>query len=178
MRLFFAIDLPLAERERLAALIPDEAPGIRRVPTDRMHLTLRFVGHVPDETRDALIANLSVMPLEAGSILLRGVGTFPSRGRPRVLWVGVDADATVREIRDQTETACREAGLDDDPQPWSPHVTLGRFKAGRPPWLASFLEARASYESGPIAATAVVLYDSVPAPPSVRYEAVAVRRAD
>jgi len=178
VRLFFAIDLPSGERERLAALIPGAAPGIRRVPADRMHLTLRFVGHVTDDTRESLIEGLSGLSLQEGTLRLRGVGTFPARGKPRVLWAGVDADEVVRDMRDQVEALCRDKGLDDDPQPWSPHVTLGRFKAGRPPWLTAFMAAHAALESDPVPATEVVLYDSIPAPPSVAYEALAVRRAD
>lgn len=177
MRLFIAFDLPPSERDRLAALLPEPAPGLRRVPSGRMHVTMRWIGDVTGETRQELARGLVRMPMRTGSAVLRGVGTFPDRGRPRVLWAGVEPDPAIVEAREAVEELCREAGLPDDVTRWTPHVTLGRFRGSRPAWLADFAAQNQGIASDPFAVDRIVLYDSLPDSSGVRYEEVAVCRA-
>jgi 2'-5' RNA ligase len=66
-------------------------PGsVRWVPQDNLHLTVRFIGHVPDdratEVLRALDAPVVAPPFD---IAFAGCGRFPPRGAPRVLWMGV-----------------------------------------------------------------------------------------
>lgn len=177
MRLFFAFDLPDALRRHLASTLPDPAPGCRPVPADRLHVTLRFVGHVDDPVRETLARGLPGLPFAAGSAAIRGVGTFPPRGRPRVLWAGLETDLATARLQQEIEALCAAAGLETDGRPWSPHVTLARFPAGRPDWLGGFLAANADLTSEPFPIDRAVLYDSVPDGRGVRYVPVAVGRA-
>ncbi len=173
MRLFFAFDLPRDQRERLAALLPDPAPGVRRVPPDRLHVTLRWVGNVPETTRSALVDRFSRLAWPTGAARISGVGTFPNPGRPRVLWAGIEADAHVRDVRQGLEMLCRDAGVDPDPVPWRPHVTLGRMKGGRPEWLSGFVAEHEALAMEPFGVGSITLYDSIPGATGVRYEPVA-----
>jgi 2'-5' RNA ligase len=177
VRLFFAFDLPPDQCERLAALVPDPAPGVRRVHPDRMHVTMRYVGDVPEETRMALADGLSEVPFAQSAARVRGVGTFPGRGVPRVLWAGIDAGPAIVRAQADLEALCLHLGLREETGPWTPHVTLGRLPGPRPPWLADLLAARATLELDPFDVRRIVLYDSVPGQAGTRYVPVSALRA-
>ena len=134
MRLFVAIELPDAWREearrireRLAAALGDD-PGLRFTATERLHLTLRFLGDVDEavlpDLRDQLaqgVASVEV-PLE-----LAGVGQFGSRSRPTVLWLGLTGDLDrLASLHAAVERAVVAAGLEGDERPLRPHVTFAR----------------------------------------------------
>jgi 2'-5' RNA ligase len=67
---------------------------------------------------------------------LRGVGTFPERGRPRVLWVGLEMPAEALALQDACERIAVGAGFPPERRAFKPHLTLGRWKdGGRRPLL-------------------------------------------
>jgi 2'-5' RNA ligase len=160
-RLFVALDLPAPTRAALAALaVP--LPGARWVAEEQIHLTLRFLGHVPDEEAARVTAALT--PLAAGSftLALAGVGVFPphgSRRPPRVLWVGIAPAAPVLALK-----AAIDGLLGPDPESaergFSPHVTLARFKEAPGPALGELLERHRALASPPWTVDAVRLYES------------------
>src|SRR5207247_613254 len=66
-------------------------------------------------------------------IVFSGVGAFPPRGAPRVLWLGVTegAEATTalqRQVTDRLEPL----GVQPERRPYSPHLTLARWRESRP----------------------------------------------
>src|SRR5690349_17385130 len=96
MRLFVGVKLSDAAREMAARVAGDlkrmfaRSLDARWVEPDNMHLTVRFIGHVPDArvsaVLDALARPLAIAPFE---IEFRGCGKFPPRGAPKVVWIGV-----------------------------------------------------------------------------------------
>ena len=174
MRLFFAFDLPNFHRSRLAALLPDPAPGCRRVPEPRLHVTMRFIGNVAPETRGRLALETPNLDIGAGSAMVRGLGTFPPAGRPRVLWAGASVDATVVRARTSVDTLCHRSGIDTDVRAWTPHVTLARMRGSRPGWLGEFLYEHVDLALPSFPVHRIVMYDSVPDSGGIRYEVVAV----
>jgi 2'-5' RNA ligase len=120
VRAFLAVEVPPDERPRDG--MSTEAP---------QHLTLRFLGDVEDPAVESLTRSLgpAVASHRAFELVLEGVGAFPSRDRPRVVWRGVghgreEVAALARTVRD----AVVRAGLPDDPVPFVPHVTLFRVR--------------------------------------------------
>ncbi len=99
------------------------------------HLTLAFFGEVPDARLDALTSALDAALTGHPTVHLRlaGAGTFPERGMPRVLWVGVDGDVEqlARMARSAT-LAARSAGVPVERRPYHPHLTVGRWRAAGP----------------------------------------------
>src|SRR5438309_1945200 len=120
MRLFIAIELDdaaraaiAAEQKRIASAI-DREKTLTWVAADRMHLTLVFLGEVPDALLPAIAgaANRDVghAPFDA---VFAGVGVFPperARKPPRVLWLGLAAGGD-ETIAVQRTIAARIAGL-------------------------------------------------------------------
>ena len=135
MRLFTAIELTDAARAAIAAeqgrLVESLGSSrLRLVKPGQMHLTLVFIGEVNDE-RGARIVEVMErdIPMAPFRISLRGIGAFPPRGAPRVLYVAVDEGAEAA-IGLHAIVAERLGQRDD--RPFQPHLTLGRWRESRP----------------------------------------------
>jgi 2'-5' RNA ligase len=136
MRLFIAIDLDEAAREaiaveqaRLKKAIGDRSP-LKWVRDEQMHLTLVFLGEVPEDRAPRLIQTVEE-PIDqpAFDASFEGVGMFPPHGAPRVLWIGVAAGAQ-KMIALQRELAgrMRQLGIALEDRPFHPHLTLARWR--------------------------------------------------
>ncbi|MCY4450075.1 MAG: RNA 2',3'-cyclic phosphodiesterase [Chloroflexi bacterium] len=136
LRLFVALAFPdevRAELQRVVDTIRTFAPqGTRWANVDGAHLTLRFIGSTPPDAAPALgeavvRAAQGIAPFE---LSLAGADVFPSRGAPRVLWVGVDgALDALTGLRDGVEDALAGSGVPNEERHFSPHVTLARVNA-------------------------------------------------
>ncbi len=136
LRLFVALAFPdevRAELRRVADAMRTFAPrGTRWANVDGAHLTLRFIGAASPETAPAL--GEAVLRAAAGiepfELSLADAGAFPSRGAPRVLWVGVGgALDALTGLRQSVEDALSAAGLPYEERTFAPHVTLARVNA-------------------------------------------------
>src|SRR5205807_9812140 len=87
-RLFVAIDLPDNIAESLVALEPHYDRLIFSAPS-QIHLTLAFFAAVDPATADSLEENLAAISFRAFFLPVTGLGTFPQKGAPHVLWIGV-----------------------------------------------------------------------------------------
>jgi RNA 2',3'-cyclic 3'-phosphodiesterase len=139
MRLFTAIELGEDVRSRAATLLDELRTRAKRsaphakltwVAPDRMHLTLRFIGEVSD-AQGALILNALREPLPMAPFTVRwhGLGAFPPRGAPRVLWIGVASgrDALV-QAEDLVSGRLEALEISREDRPYSPHLTLARIR--------------------------------------------------
>ncbi len=131
MRSFVAINLPAAERDRLqraAGLLRTARLPVRWVQSDALHLTLKFLGEVPEaragdieRALDRVAGAFAPFDLE-----LRGVGGFPNLSNPRVVWVGVQAPPDLARLAADAEDAMAELGFPREGRPFTAHLTLGR----------------------------------------------------
>lgn len=159
IRLFVCLELPGDVRARLEALCCD-VPGARWVDPDQIHLTVRFIGevegHVFEEIRDGL-GGVRVPAFEMG---LRGVGHFPPRGQPRVLWAGIEPSEELQLLHHRVDSALTKAGLPGERRKFSPHVTLARLKGAPTRAVGSFLAAHGLFRAGPLPVDRFWLYSS------------------
>ncbi|MFL6130169.1 MAG: RNA 2',3'-cyclic phosphodiesterase [Mycobacteriales bacterium] len=157
------------------ARLRDRPDAPRWVGRDAQHVTLAFFGEVPEPQVPALTGALGAA-LGAPSVHLRlaGAGTFPERGSPRVLWVGVDGDVdTLAVLAGAAADAARSVGVPVDRRPYRPHLTVGRWPASTaPPTGRPLLAALRRYTGPHFAAGSVVLMRSHHGP-RPRYETVA-----
>lgn len=160
MRLFVAIDLPDDIRQS-AADICRGVHGVRWLPPEQLHLTLRFIGEVDDAVNAAIRRGLAAIALPPFPVSLQGVGCFPSPRRPRVLWVGLSGGTPLMQLQHDVETAVVAAGLPPEERPFSPHITLARLKDHREGDAAPFLTRNASFHSGPFTVDTFHLYSSI-----------------
>ena len=113
-----------------------QAEGAPRWTTpDRWHLTLLYLGAVPEEQVPALltVAAPAVAAAPPMTVRLAGGGRFGSLRRPQVAWAGLDGDVhPLAELAARLATAARELGLPVEDRPFRPHLTLGRWRPRRP----------------------------------------------
>ncbi len=132
-RVFVAVGLSATAREQLvdaANRIRREIPhGIQWANPEGMHLTLKFLGNISSTGVVALLNRLKATTAEAVpfSLQLAGLGMFPTRRKPRVLWAGVGGDlGELSQLQQAIESAINELGYPPEQRPFRPHITLGR----------------------------------------------------
>jgi 2'-5' RNA ligase len=140
-------------------------PPAKWVSRDRYHITLSFVGEVETKVIGRFDRPLAQAVLEQQSFRLRlfKSGCFPRNLRGvRVVWVGVEDQASVILLQKRVATSLNEAGLlDSERRPYHPHVTVGRC---RKPWNRLAGESWVSSLDGPLGegctVSEIILYRS------------------
>ena len=133
LRLFVACELPPGMKAPLASLQEGlrkrGAPRLRWVRPEGIHLTLKFLGAVPQEKVDAICQALTptVEGIPPLTLSLAEVGTFGDRRGPRVLWVSVQGDLeNLACLQQRVEKALEPLGFPPERKRFSPHLTLAR----------------------------------------------------
>ena len=121
----------------MAALEPLRgAPGEPRwTAPERWHLTLVFLGAVPAGCLPELVsaAGPAVAATPPLRLRLAGGGRFGPRRRPQVAWAGVEGDvAPLAACAGRLSGVARSLGLAVEDRPFRAHLTLGRWRPGRP----------------------------------------------
>jgi 2'-5' RNA ligase len=200
-RLFIAIEPPPAVLDHLAeftAALGFVRAGARVTARRLWHVTLAFIGDVPEARLPAAVAALDLAattsrpaaprsaagrragrrpaaqwaPSGAGPgpvVRLAGGGRF-GRGRFTILWAGVEGELT--PLRRATTRALKRERLPYDDKRFHPHLTLGR-PGDRVPreMLRADLAAMSRYRGPSWTVGGLVLYRSVLGPDPV-YEPV------
>jgi RNA 2',3'-cyclic 3'-phosphodiesterase len=158
IRLFVAIELPEAVRDRLVSL-QGGVPGARWVNDDQLHLTLRFIGEVDENVAHDVDDALSQIRAPAFELELSGVGEFGGKN-PRALWAGVRASGALTHLQKKVETALQRIGLEPEPRKFSAHVTLARLRSAPREKVAAFLAHHGLFASAPFKIQRFVLFSS------------------
>jgi 2'-5' RNA ligase len=147
VRLFVALEIPSAVRDKLAALIKDlralvpvsSAKRVRWVRPENLHVTLKFIGEAAPAKLHVIRAALAAMrSREAVELRLHGLGFFPNQIRPRVLWAGMEASPNLAPLAGDIDHALGGVGFALEKRPFTPHLTLARFE---PPGVSRELSA-------------------------------------
>jgi 2'-5' RNA ligase len=152
VRAFVAIELPptitRGLREIQRSLQRSPSAGIRWVPEGNIHLTLKFLGdiplsQVPDISAVIERAAGSTQPLRLEVV---GLGAFPGRPQPRILWAGLGGDTEpLASLANGIDAALAGLGFPRENRPFTPHLTLARVRPEvSPAEIRSVGEAMAS----------------------------------
>ena len=134
IRSFIAIELPPAVKQAIQSFqdyLKPVIPGVRWVKPESIHLTLKFLGDVPEEKLHGIGSQLGEWVSNAFPYTLKpgGFGAFPNKFRPRVLWIGF---SSVPEIHDllvsQLEAGLVAHGFKKEKKPHRPHLTIARVR--------------------------------------------------
>ena len=158
IRLFVALELPAALRQRLA-LMGGGVPGARWQREDQVHLTLRFIGEVEESTAADIDDALAAIRAPRFFMELSGVGEFGGKV-PRALWAGVRVGDELAHLQRKVETALQRLGLPAEERKFSPHVTLARLKGAPRGKVLEFLTHHALLSSPPFEVERFVLFSS------------------
>ena len=160
MRLFVAIDLPEAVKERLA-MISCGLPGARWVKAEQLHLTMHFIGEVDGDRFLDIRDQLAEVSCGSFPMQLQGVGFFPPRKKPRVIWVGLGNNEQLIRLRNRIEAVLVRTGLAPEGRKFAPHITLARLNKTPASKVGSFLEQHSLFISPTFKINEFLLYSSV-----------------
>jgi RNA 2',3'-cyclic 3'-phosphodiesterase len=136
IRLFVAVFPPTEVAERLSEAARGLAGGLSPEAVawtrpEQIHLTLNFLGQVERGKVEEFQRAVAAACRGGGPFLLRarGLGSFPSPARARILWAGLDgAVAAVEGLKGMLDAGLAPLGHVPDERPFHPHLTLGRVR--------------------------------------------------
>ena len=160
MRLFVALDLPDAMRERLTRLSGSLA-GARWIPPANLHLTLRFIGEVDRVAAEEIDHALAAIRAPRFALALSGTGLFERSGKVHSLWAGVARSEPLERLHAKVETALQRIGLPPERKRFQPHVSLARVDAVAGPAIASWIQSHNLLRSDCVAVTHFTLFSSL-----------------
>lgn len=140
LRVFIAIELSehvcdaiQKQTTRLRQMLGNDL--IRWVPTQNMHLTLKFLGDTATSHLDFI---KQLLTREANShqqftLQLSGLGAFPNSRRPRLLWIGIHAPADLASLQKSIESGTTRLGYEQEERAFSPHLSIGRVRQNLSP---------------------------------------------
>ena len=180
LRLFVALDLDDDARVMIAAwqhrvtqaLAADRS--IRMVDPARMHVTMAFLGEIAEGDVPAIVDALSVsIETRPFAVEFQGLGVFPPRGAPRVLWLGVGrGENEIVQLQREVVARLERLSVTLEPRPFHPHLTMARWRTSRPAARERVLSAGARAVAR-VNVGHVTLYQSRLSPAGAAYAALA-----
>lgn len=162
IRAFIAIELPLSLQDQLGQIITDlqrrSSRAVRWVTPRNIHLTLKFLGNVSPANLGSLTNVIGAESLhhKGMQITVGGLGAFPNRLRPRVVWVGVQAPQTLLDMQRGIDRETSRLGYPNEEREFSPHLTLGRVSQhATPQEVKSISEALGTVQVGELGTVSV-----------------------
>jgi len=173
IRAFLAVPLPPALQQDIAALqteLSGDLPGIRWTRPDTIHLTLHFFGDIHADQLEKIRASmLSVILREkAFQVDVLGIGAFPGRRRPRVVWLGLIPEEPLRILQHACLEELGRRGFPAEVRAFAPHLTIGRFREHAPD-LSALLAAQTGRLVGRLPIGQLVLFESRLLPEGARH---------
>jgi len=168
IRSFIAVDLTAAHKRTLSRVINGLArkwPEYKWSEPDQLHLTLNFLGEVPDEKIPQVceIMRQTLAEHNSFSFQLDAIGAFPKSRRPRIIWAGVgDGASNLSRIYYDLRENLDELRLERDRKAFRPHITLGRIRNQErwPDSMIEYLDGEQNLQLGSADVDEVVLFSS------------------
>jgi RNA 2',3'-cyclic 3'-phosphodiesterase len=183
MRSFIALEMPQEVKEHAAGVIRElktSGADLKWVAPANLHLTLKFLGEVEQESLPGLIQAQEAACARARALELavEGCGAFPGLKSPKVVWLGLGGQvAKLAQLAGALGEAFEPLGFAPEKRAFKPHLTLGRLRRGRrgqkPPPTGPLTRTLAGLagEKGPIfVARHVVLMKSTLTPQGAIYD--------
>lgn len=182
MRCFIAVDMDPAIKaamtdlqNRIAGRLDLRRGGVTWVNDNAMHLTLKFLGDVPDADLINVCRITEQVCRRHGrfDLDIEGVGHFGGSSA-RVIWVGTgqgteDLLALQKDLEDQLESA----GWPREGRGFSAHLTLCRIKNSKAGYtLAQAYKPHQDIRLGPTGVDSLVVYESQLRPEGPLYTAL------
>ena len=169
IRLFAAAAIPPEIAEGLARR-QQGLPGVRWRPPESLHITLRFMGDIPQNLARDLDDELVSITAPGFDLGLEGVGAFGEGQEIHAVWAGVAESPPLRRLAAACESAARRAGLKPEKRNYKPHVTLAYLKRPDPVKVAAWIQEHNLLKSPAFPVERFGLYSSWSSPEGSRYE--------
>lgn len=139
MRLFVALDINDDIRDKITRFLEgvrEFSPDAHWVRPESLHVTLKFIGEMPEEQLERIKNSLSTIEAEKIEMRIRGHGFFPSVRAPRVFWIGIEADSRLSMLASQVQDNLSALNIPKEEHAFNAHLTLARGSggSGSPRW--------------------------------------------
>ncbi len=151
MRTFIAVPVtPSRELKQLLRRLDLMGRAIKPVQSDQMHITLKFLGEIAEQRvmEVAQAIDAACTGIAATSITLQGLGVFPDRRRPAVIWSGIAEAASLVALENAISSQLASLGYPREQRAYHPHLTLARVKAQPPDEFFDLLDEHAVESEG------------------------------
>jgi RNA 2',3'-cyclic 3'-phosphodiesterase len=135
MRIFIGIKLDttaIEQTEKFLKPFKKIACPIRWVKPGNIHITLKFIGEIPDKKYPPILQAVTeaAASLHAGEfdVTLSGCGKFGPRDTLNIFWVGIAPQDTLTQLYEKIENSLFKIGIPKEDRPFKPHITIGRNK--------------------------------------------------
>ncbi|MBI3099373.1 MAG: RNA 2',3'-cyclic phosphodiesterase [Planctomycetes bacterium] len=179
LRTFVAVEFDEPIRDRLTAMqdrLRESKADVRWVGRDALHVTLKFCGEIAEETLPAVGSRCTAAAAahRPGRVTVKGLGVFPPRGEPRILWAGVDDPAGIcGGLAETLEEGMLPLGILREDRPFLPHLTIGRVRTPKGlDRLVKTMESEKAADFGTCHLREIVLFKSELHPGGARYTAL------
>ncbi len=169
IRTFIAFELPDDIKSHLGEVISclkQKNRPVKWVHPEGLHVTAKFLGSIDESLVEPLSRDMDEIaalkkPLR---VSLSGIGAFPDRRRPRVIWTGLKGDTdAMAQIAGEIDRMCARYGMKPETRPFRTHVTMGRLK------MPSVVDLAQEVKAKEFSINRIVLYKSELSPSGARY---------
>jgi 2'-5' RNA ligase len=183
-RLFCAVNLPGELKARVGEyqrLLREAQTGVRASweRPEKLHLTLKFLGEIELPRVEALTraAGRAAEGLRPFDLSVVGTGSFPPKGPPRVLWLGVeDPSGLLARLHSRLEEECAREGFPREPKAFRPHLTLARLRSREGAERLGALHRDALFEAQSFTVSELVVVRSELLPGGARHTPISRHR--
>lgn len=153
---------------------------LRWVPSESLHITLKFLGETTTDLQPRIVTALEAVPRVPLMLGLKDGGIFSAKGLPSIFWIGMDGDiAKLTQLVAAVEQACVSLGFKPEPRAFQPHLTVARLRSDydatkKKQWLThAYEEWIPKFQSMPFVINDMYLMKSVVSPAGAQYQTVA-----
>ncbi len=146
--------------------------GVRKQPAEQMHITLRFLGETSAAKTEVIKTKLAAGRVSAFTVRVEGAGAFPEKGRPKIIWAGVEKTKLLMRLQQRIEEVCVSSGFAPEKRAFTPHVTIGKVKKARTKKVRKWINQHKKLNVAEFYTDRFVLYESRPKGGGVVHEAV------
>lgn len=176
IRAFIAIELPETVKsflKKVSSELKVCGGDVRWTRPEGIHLTLKFLGSV----RNDLLPRIeeAALPLfkeqKPTQLNVFGLGAFPNLRRPRVVWAGLqESTGVLTPLVERLGDVLEPLGFSKENKPFSPHLTLGRFRSSdRSSDLVEAIRQKMDVAGPSFVADHAVLFRSILKPSGAEY---------
>ena len=193
VRAFLAIDLDDDLKPKINKIIrqfKEIDTKIKYVELQNLHLTLKFFGDIDTNGLDVLENAIADVVSEFDSfkikllqlvnsfnsfkIKITGCGAFPNKNHIKVIWVGINDDAVIKDLHDRLDKEFARLGFDKD-RKFSTHLTIGRMKSAKNKnKVKEVIEEFENFEIGEMEVSEISLKKSTLTPAGPIYEDISI----
>ena len=166
MRTFIAIDIPENIKDSIELYVSPlkgERAKITWVKSGNVHITLKFLGEIPEEKVPEIYKCLEkcVKGLKPFEVEITGAGGFPDMRRPRIIWVGLKKGTDeLKKLANSIDDELSNLDFEKEKRGFKPHLTIGRVKYIND--ISGFIDkmSRLKFEGGTFTADEIFIIKS------------------